>query len=458
MNERDIVSKLKFRVYHDYPFYADLSLNREHIFTNFIEWFATTGEQILINPNSIKEFTFEENLFAYLHELLHIALKHTFIGKKHSDKDQFLLNIAQDIIVNELVSELVKPSIKLQETLVFKEKFNELRRIDVKKLNHLEIYDILAKKFERAMQSLKLPNPNANLKSNSNLNDIAKDFMEKFTNFDKQLQKLKSQGEITENEEWIFKNAYKDYYFNKLFEKLSDKEKKKILDKIKDDLLSGYVHAKQRGFKFSGMEKLVEHLFKKVRDWRKVLREEILDYLKGDWTWAKVSDNLQSLHVAGFKQIGNLPSLDNTFALGKIIIGIDVSGSISDEDYKDFLDEIYSIFKSVNVREFEIVMWEWEITKVINGRNGFVNKVLNELKKRKGYGGTKLRSFLEYCNKKGVLNSIAIILTDGYVEYDLKVSEFRNFKKVIFVLTRDCDYENIAKLKSPKIKILRMRR
>jgi len=478
MNANDVIAKLKFKVFKEFPFYADLSINKKHIINNSIETMCVVLDNdnnivILFNENFLKSNKFEENLFAYLHELKHIALNHLFSTKKHSDRDEFLMNIAQDIIVNELTREEIKPTEKLLNSLIFKEKFKELEDVDVKKLSHIEIYDILFKKFKNVMNKLNIPNPSASFpqlcdnnndqsdggngaSENNNMNDVLNDFKKKFDEFSKHVDKLNEQGELTETEAEIFKKAYKDYYFKKLFDGLSEKEKQQLQQKIRDEVMSGYVQAKQRGQVTAGMEQMIEHLFKKVRDWRKVLREEVIEMIKGDWTWTKVSDTLQSLHVAGFKQIGNLPSLDDTYSIPTLFVGIDVSGSISDNEYKQFLNEIYSIFKSVNIREAEIVMWENDVTKVIPFRNGAVNKVLEELKKRKGYGGTALRSFLKYCNKKPAFNKIAVIFTDGYVEGDLKPEEFRNFKKVIFVLTRNSNYENIAKLKSPRIKVLRI--
>jgi len=199
-------------------------------------------------------------------------------------------------------------------------------------------------------------------------------------------------------------------------------------------------------------------LFKKVRDWKKELKEEITDLFKGDWTWKKVSDILQSLHVAGFKQIGNLPSQDFDLSVPEVVVGLDASRSISDQEYKKFLNENYSIFRSVKIQRFYIIIFDAEVQKVFEGREGLIQKALNFLKVRKGYGGTCLRSFLDYCNKKiKHTNKIAIILTDAYFENDLELNEFKGFKKVFFVLTKDCNYENVKKLKSNKVKILKLR-
>jgi len=174
---KKIISKLKYRVFKEYPFYADLCLNREHVIipkeTGI--WFATTGDEILVSEK-ILEFNFEENLFAYLHELKHIALMHVETGKKFNDRDTFLMNIAQDILVNELTREEITP-----------------------------IYDILFKKFKKFLEKIKLPNPDC--KPDVGLEKIFGDFQKKFEEFSKQVDNAIGKGEITEYEGGILKNA-----------------------------------------------------------------------------------------------------------------------------------------------------------------------------------------------------------------------------------------------------------
>jgi len=509
MNKFDIkllISKLRYKVFKDFPFYSSLVLFPIQIIkdnSNNI-WWATDGKFIYVNENLAKEFSFEENLFAFLHELKHLMLLHVEIAKKLSDRDKFLLNVAQDVIINELTRNELYMSDRLKNISITKEKFIELQNVNVLKLTHLEIYDILFKKYNKILQkifnNLNIQNNNNNISSsnnnfnqnsnnNSNCNignnsqnsqsqnnsisnsnqtysnqnnnisnnieDLIKNFEKSFKQFEKLLEKLEKNGEISEEEKQIFKQAFKDYYFQKSFEKLSEKEKEEMRKKIEEAIMNGLIKAKERGLENVGLESFIENIFKKVRDWKTILREEVLEIIKGDFTWNKISDILQSLHSAGFKEVGNLPSLDDDYLLN-VYIGIDVSGSISDEEYRDFLNEVYSIFKTFgNKIKGEIVLWDTEIEKVIKLSNGFnVSKILNELKNRKGYGGTTLRSFLKYCEKRGH-NKILIILTDGEFESDLTKQDFVKFKKVIFVISKEGHTNYIPK--SFNIKVIKIR-
>ena len=84
-------------------------------------------------------------------------------------------------------------------------------------------------------------------------------------------------------------------------------------------------------------------------------------------------------------------------------------------------------------------------------------KVLNWLKERKGYGGTELSSVINYLKNKNTQNSqnsILIVFTDGYHE-KLNAKDFKRFKKVIFVLSKESTKENIPS--SHNIKIIKVR-
>jgi len=84
-------------------------------------------------------------------------------------------------------------------------------------------------------------------------------------------------------------------------------------------------------------------------------------------------------------------------------------------------------------------------------------RVLKELQKRKGYGGTRFRSVLDYIDKKRMSKVILIVLTDGEIEDDLKEHEFMRVKRAIFVISKDGTTRYIKHLtKSSKIKIIKI--
>jgi predicted metal-dependent peptidase len=363
-------------------------------------------------------------------------------------KLNLLYNLATDILINELTLKEIQPSFKLKNAIATKDKFPELTDYDILKLTSVEIYDILYKRYKENSEELNKIDKMINDIIKNNANKSISELSEEIFN-NKEINEIINKLSKTPTEREIIKEAIKDEIMAKKIEQLSNDEKKKLIKKINDMLIQGYIIAKQKGEGIGEIEKYIEHLFKKVRDWKSVLKEEIITEIKGDWTYSKVSDILQSLHIAGFKQIGNLPSLDNTFSIPKLIIAIDVSGSIEDDEYKQFLNEVYSIFKSVNISECEIVLWDYDIQKKFRMIGNYA-KILEDIKNRKGYGGTKLKCVFEHYKNKTINNTILIVLTDGHFG-EIEVKDLKKFKKVVFVISKDGTTENIPKSWNTKI-------
>lgn len=446
----DIISKLKFKTYKEFPLYAIISYQTEHKIDKTLPHpMATDGKVILINTELIEKNGLNNNadvMFMYLHELKHLMFLHNKILQS-LNLNPLLYNLATDILINELTLKEIQPSFKLKNTIATKDRFR-LTDYDILKLTSVEIYDILYKRYKENLNEL---NKIAKLISDvikNNANKSISELSEEIFN-NKEINEIINKLSKTPTEREIIKGAIKDEIIAKKIEQLSNDEKNELIKKINDMILQGYIIAKQQGQGIGEIEKYIEHMFKRVRDWKSILREEIIAEIKGDWTYSKVSDILQSLHIAGFKQIGNLPTLDNTYSIPKLIIAIDVSGSIEDDEYKQFLNEIYSIFKSVNVSECEIVLWDYNIQKKFR-MIGNYTKILEDIKNRRGYGGTRLECVLEHYKNKPVNNTILIVLTDGHFG-EIEAKDLKKFKKVVFVISKDGTTENIPKSFNTKI-------
>jgi predicted metal-dependent peptidase len=473
MKTEDRIVKAKFTIHQKFPFYSPLAFSLKTIIDNDLPSFMATDGigKLFVNEKMISEVSSDNDfLFIFLHELKHIIFMNHYL-KSELNLNQILWNMATDIIINTLTKEEIEPSWKLWDNILTPEKFN-LNAEKVKGMTSLQIYHILENKFKHKMNEFdNLMNKindiiekrcggsgSANTSGNDKKEesegegDISKKVNDVLKEVENDIKKIAGVNKAIEDG---IKKAIEETIKQKELMKKSKEEREKIAKEIERKVIEGQIIAKNRGTSIGAMEKLIEHLFKRVRDWRKVLREEVLTEVKGDWTYSKISDLLQTLHLAGYKQIGNLPSLDNnTFSIQKIKVAIDTSGSISDNEYKQFLDEIYSIVKSINFNEAELVMFEADVVKTIK-INGNPDKMLKELKKRVGYGGTILSKAIQFFNKKpyDLNRSILIVLTDGEFgeldEEDIKV--LRRFKKVIFVITKGGTTIYIPKLQNVKV-------
>lgn len=152
----------------------------------------------------------------------------------------------------------------------------------------------------------------------------------------------------------------------------------------------------------SGLRQILEELLKeKPLPWNVILRR----YLQG-WhrkhflsSWRRLSrksDMLPGLEQKGFP---------------RIVVAVDVSGSISDEEYGKFCREVLEIAKTVSV---EFVCWD---TKAVH--YGEVEKLSDlERKEVAGYGGTLVTSLKKILMDDAKLRvrpaDLLVILTDGH--------------------------------------------
>ena len=97
----------------------------------------------------------------------------------------------------------------------------------------------------------------------------------------------------------------------------------------------------------------------------------------------------------------------------EIAVAIDISGSISDEEFKQAIKEVLNIVKNYN-HEITIIECDKEIRRV------YKVKSINDIKERINIrGGTKFTPVFEYANNKKI--NLLVYFTDGKGEDKLQV-------------------------------------
>ena len=111
-----------------------------------------------------------------------------------------------------------------------------------------------------------------------------------------------------------------------------------------------------------------------------------------------------------------------------VLVGVDTSGSVSEEELEDFFSEIYYLWKSgvkVTIAQMD--------TKIehIEEYNGKFNKEIY------GRGGTEFTDLINYYNERKKDFSTLVIFTDGYVS--LNLPPFRNG---VWVITKNGQHQD----------------
>ena len=149
-----------------------------------------------------------------------------------------------------------------------------------------------------------------------------------------------------------------------------------------------------------------------VIDWKAELAEFVSAACKGkdEYTWRKFNK----------RQLANdmyLPSVENE-TIGEVVVAIDTSGSIGQEQINAFASELVSICEAVQPDTVRVLWWD----TMVHGEQLFTDNYQNigAMLKPQGGGGTKVSCVADYLNKKKVNAECVLVFTDGYLESDVK--------------------------------------
>ena len=190
-------------------------------------------------------------------------------------------------------------------------------------------------------------------------------------------------------------------------------EEKKVLEREVDQAIRQGVMAHQKIAGTGGGDldrDLLELLEPKV-DWREMLREFVKSTCsaKDTSSWRRVNRRFLSMGTY-------MPSLIGE-KVGHMVIAVDTSGSVGQEELSGFLTEVKGIAEEVKPSQVDLIYWDSRVAAHEEYTEGMVGDIINSTKPRGG-GGTSPSCVSEYLKEKGIEPECIIVLTDGYVGND----------------------------------------
>jgi predicted metal-dependent peptidase len=155
------------------------------------------------------------------------------------------------------------------------------------------------------------------------------------------------------------------------------------------------------------MERMLGELLEPVIDWRTKLHAYITNEIPVDFSMRTPSRRFLSTGVYTPQVIKeNL----------ELMVGVDLSGSISDDEYKEFMAEVVGIANSYTQVKMRVIGWacsvderdDIEVTQMTKDR------LLDA--KFFGGGGTHFGCYTDYVRRKEYKSRLHVVLTDGYIE------------------------------------------
>lgn len=346
-----------------HPFFGNMATRLELIdASSWCPTLATDGRKFYYNVGFVDQLTPREAEFGFAHEVLHNVFDH--LGRRNGREPQ-LSNIAADYAVNQILKDErigdVPSMIKIFQDNKYRGKSYE------------EIYDDLKDK----VQYVDL----------SQLGELLDEHLDE----DDGMGGAGSDKDGGGNEDGNGRP------------KISKEDLKKIRDEIKEAMVSASAAA-GAGRVPAAVQRLIKEFTEPKMDWRQLLRQQIQSIIKNNFSFSR--PNRKSMHSGAI-----LPGMMNEETID-VSVAIDMSGSIGDDQAKDFLSEVKGIMDEY--KDFKMEVWCFD-TQVYNYEK-FTGDNADEIMdyQVKGGGGTDFDCNFEFMKDQGISPKKFIMFTDGY--------------------------------------------
>lgn len=335
------------------PFFGNLATRLELV--NADSWCgtaATDGRKFYYNTDFVGKLKAKEVEFLFGHEVLHNVYDH--LGRVGKERDPRLFNCAADYCVN---SDLMQFNIG--------DRINPcLYDAKYKGWSAEEVYDDLYANAEKI-----------------NIDDLINQLIDEHLDGDDSEDDGSEKGKP----------------------KISATERQAIKDEIREAVLQA-AQATGSGNLPSGVARLIKSMTRPVVDWRELIQQQIASTIKNDYSWMRPSR--KSWHIDAV-----MPGMKPGEQID-VAIGIDASGSITENDINAFMTEIKGIMETYD--EYKIQVWSFD-TSVYNHAE-FSSELSDDIAAYQpaGGGGTDFMCNYDYMKENNIQPKKFIMFTDGY--------------------------------------------
>ena len=367
VHDRVIVARVGLLLRH--PFFGNMATRmRVQSCDDWCPTAATDGKNLYYNTQFFNMLTNKQIEFVIAHEILHCVFDHIV---RREDRDARIYNIACDYLVNNL---LVRDKIgeRVDQIQIFQDfKYDGW--------SSEEVYDDIKDTYDD--QELEA------------LGQLLDEHIDWEKDGDQE-----GEGDTPGNgggKEQGKKQSKRPKY--------TKEELKKIRDEIKESMITSAQSA-GAGNTPGEIARMIKELTEPKMNWRELLRQQIQSTIKSDFTFSRPSRK-------GWHTGAILPGM-NFMDTIDICIGIDMSGSIGNQQAKDFLGEVKGIMDEY--KDYKIKLWCVD-TEVYNeedfSADGGQDLMDYEIL---GGGGTDFDANWTYMKQHDIQPKKFIMFTDGY--------------------------------------------
>ena len=349
---KDKIIKARVALQKTHPFFSYLALHLQptEVEAKVVPTLGVDNQgNLYYNPEFVNKMTQDEVKGVVCHEVMHIALEHL---KGLKGKDARVSNVAQDIVINDII---------LENQLQLPREGLLPHNHEITINGNIKIVKIDKKPWEQVYHELEKKLPK-----------------EKQYGFD---EHMRGDGDG--------KDDPKDGKGSG-----DGKDWKQIINE-------GYAYAKLQGKAPAGMDRYVEELNYPKLNWRQMLQKFIVREIPYDFCYTRPSK--RSLACGVFMPSVTRESLE-------IGVALDTSGSMSPKDLKECLSETVGIVKAYSNVKLTVVTCDAEVHTVgeVTSEEDVANLEI------KGGGGTDFIPVFKWVEDNKPAMRLLIFFTDGF--------------------------------------------
>jgi predicted metal-dependent peptidase len=185
--------------------------------------------------------------------------------------------------------------------------------------------------------------------------------------------------------------------------RLTKEERAAIRDEIKEAMLSAAQTCDASNIP-AGVRLLIQNLTEHKLNWRELILQQIQSTVKSDYTWTKSSRK-------GWDMDAIMPGMKTQEAVD-VAVFIDLSGSISTQQGRDFLSEIKGIMETFEDYRIHVACFDTEVYNL----HLFTSDNLDDIAEYdlQGGGGTDFDAIFDFLKREAIEPKKLIVFTDGY--------------------------------------------
>ena len=375
-----------------YPFFASLLLKHPMVVTELIETAAVDSSgTIFINPSFAEELTVEELVFLFAHEVMHVVYAHRL---RMGNRDHEVWNNACDAVINAMLKDCNVGKIPeggiLIDGITHKSTAEE---VYVKLMSNKKQQGNCG--YANKVADLTQNTPGQNQQGSSGQQGQGQDGNSQASNSGRQP---------------------------------TDEEVRKAIADGKQELAQAYNAMRMRGIGGGAIEKYVGEALASRMPWHKIMENYFHAKCEQKTQWTR--PNKRYLDTAYMPRRARFPSM------GRVVIGIDTSGSISDEEIKKFIGHVDRIVEDCHPESVDILYVTEEVEHTEHYEDG---DYPIEAQQNRWCGGTDMREVVHWAENNCPDADLVVVFTDGWTPF---TENGETLLDVLWVMTEKDGYKN----------------